>query len=70
MELRRSTDLTRCHNAQHGTFGHECGRPATWTAQKVAAAIPGLGINEPYIFESSFCDDCREFGHEAQAYKG
>lgn len=60
----------KCHNAQRGTYGHECGKPAMWRASKVAPALPGMGMPEPYIFESCFCDDCRKYGHEARAYSG
>ena len=44
----------RCHNAQPGTFGHECGKPATWLAK-----MPGG-------FTTGFCDNCRTHGYEAR----
>lgn len=44
----------RCHNAEPGTFGHECGKPATW----VGTASSG--------FQAGFCDDCKECGWEAR----
>lgn len=43
-----------CHNAQRGTYGHECGKPATW----IGTSSTG--------FESGFCDRCREHGDEAR----
>lgn len=45
----------RCHNSEPGTYGHECGKPATW-----------LGITHDG-FASGFCDHCRQHGHEAKA---
>lgn len=42
-----------CHNAQRGTFGHECGKPATW-----------LGLHPSTGFTSGFCNDCKEHGDE------
>lgn len=42
----------KCHNAEPGTFGHECGRPATW-----------LGTTKSG-FEAGFCDDCQKYGYE------
>lgn len=68
MEHRNAAD-DKCHNAEPGTYGHECGKPAVWVATKIAAPIPGLGIAEPYKFTSSFCDDCRQHGHEARQFK-
>ncbi len=43
-----------CHNAQPGTYGHECGKPATWI---------GTDSNG---FQSGFCDDCKANGYEAR----
>ena len=58
--MNRPTNLYatdgKCHNAQIGTYGHECGRPATW-----------LGIKNPR-WGSGFCDECKEFGHERHEY--
>ena len=42
----------QCHNAEPGTYGHECGKPATW-----------LGTDRNG-FVSGFCDDCRQHGWE------
>lgn len=44
----------KCHNAQPGTFGHECGKPAVWVGTKAGG------------FSSGFCADCKEHGHEAR----
>lgn len=43
-----------CHNAQPGTYGHECGKPATW-----------LGTTRSG-FRSGYCDACKENGYEAR----
>lgn len=46
----------KCHNAEPGTYGHECGKPAQW-----------LGTNQNG-HQSGFCDYCRHHGHEARTY--
>ena len=46
----------RCHNAQTGTYGHECGKPAAWVGTTASG------------FRSGFCNRCREFGDEARAF--
>ena len=43
-----------CHNAEPGTYGHECGKPAAW-----------IGTNHKG-FSSGFCDDCKRHGYEAR----
>lgn len=43
---------TRCRNAQRGTFGHECGKPATWTGTSAGGHASG------------FCDQCKKQGDE------
>lgn len=43
-----------CHNAEPGTYGHECGKPAAW-----------VGVT-PKGFRCGFCADCKERGHEAR----
>jgi len=43
-----------CHNAEPGTYGHECGKPAKWL---------GTGASG---FQSGFCDDCKAHGYEAK----
>lgn len=48
-----STD-GRCHNAEPGTYGHECGKPATW----VGTTARG--------FACGFCDKCKIHGWEAR----
>jgi hypothetical protein len=47
-----------CHNAEPGTFGHECGRIATWIGTKSNG------------FRSGFCDRCKASGTEARAFTG
>jgi hypothetical protein len=44
----------KCHNAQPGTYGHECGKPAVWVG------------TEPSGFQSGFCDACKLSGYEAR----
>ena len=29
----------KCHNANHGTFGHECGKPAAWVGTNKVAPV-------------------------------
>ena len=48
--------MKRCTNAEPDTCGHECGKPAQWTAAK------------PNGYSSTFCDQCRQDGTEARAY--
>lgn len=45
----------KCHNAQAGSFGDECGRSATWIGTKANG------------FRSGYCDGCKANGHEARA---
>lgn len=45
----------KCHNAEPGTYGHECGKPATW-----------LGVSRSG-FVSGFCADCKARGWEARS---
>lgn len=49
-------DDGRCHNAQRGTYGHECRKPAVWLGTK------------PSGWSSGFCDRCRHQGDEAATY--
>lgn len=44
----------KCHNAEPGTFSHECGKPATW-----------IGTNANG-FKSGFCDHCMKNGWDAK----
>lgn len=44
----------RCTNAQPGTYGHECGKPASWIG------TTGTG------FRACFCEHCKVEGHEAR----
>ena len=32
----------RCHNAEPGSFNHECGKPATWIASKATGFRSGF----------------------------
>lgn len=43
-----------CHNANRGSFNHECGRPAVT-----------LGVNR-LGFAMGFCAHCRDHGDEAR----
>ena len=49
-----ATDI--CHNAEPGTYGHECSKPAQWIATK------------PNGFASGFCDDCKRNGWERHGF--
>ena len=44
----------KCTNAEPGSFGHECGKPASWIGKK------GSG------FKACFCDECKVHGYEAR----
>ena len=44
----------KCHNAEPGTYGHECGKPA---------AFIGTTANG---FRSGYCAACRDRGYEAR----
>ena len=46
----------RCHSAPRGTFGHECGKPAT-----------SLGTNA-MAFRTGFCADCIAAGIETAGF--
>lgn len=46
----------KCHNANHGTFGHECGKPASWIGTKANG------------FRSGFCDRCKQDGDERHGF--
>lgn len=45
----------RCINAEPGTFGHECGRPAAFIGTKAATGA-----------QACFCASCKEHGHDAR----
>jgi hypothetical protein len=52
-----------CHNAEPGTYGHECGKSAVWIGTlRRSVLADGSGA-----FKSGFCDDCKQNGFEAQA---
>lgn len=42
----------KCHNADYGTYGHECGKPATWIGMTAKGR------------RSGFCDRCKAVGDE------
>ncbi len=44
----------RCINAEPGTFGHECGKSASFIGTKAATGA-----------QACFCASCRETGHDA-----
>ena len=44
----------KCHNADPGTYNHECGKPATW-----------IGTTKTG-FRSGYCEDCKRHGWEAR----
>ena len=44
----------KCHNAQPGTYGHECGKPAEW-----------IGTTDTG-FRCGYCDKCKRHGWEAK----
>lgn len=44
----------KCHNAEPGTYGHECGKPAAWVGTTASG------------FRSGFCEECRQHGYEAR----
>lgn len=46
----------RCHSARRGSFGHECGKPATI-----------LGTNAS-AFRTGFCADCVAAGIETAGF--
>lgn len=50
-----ATDV-KCHNAQPGTFGHECGKPAQWLGTKTNG------------YQSGFCNHCKQHGYEAREF--
>lgn len=52
----------KCHNANYGTYGHECGKPAVWHADKPSTLLCEIP------FTSSFCDSCKREGDEAPQF--
>jgi hypothetical protein len=48
--------MKRCTNAEPGTYGHECSKPAQWTATNKQG------------HSAAFCDQCKQHGHEDRAY--
>jgi hypothetical protein len=47
----------RCINAEPGTYGHECGKPARWI---------GTDANG---FRACYCDDCKNHGTDGRRVK-
>lgn len=45
----------RCVNAEPGTFGHECSKPATW-----------IGTRQSTGWSGCYCDRCKSHGTEAR----
>ena len=54
MKINSYAEDGKCHNAEPGTFGHECGKPAQWL---------GTFANG---FTSGFCGQCKDSGHDAR----
>jgi len=46
-----------CHNAQRGSYGHECGKPAEY-----------IGTNDN-AFRTGFCAHCAKYGDESFKYR-
>jgi hypothetical protein len=44
----------KCHNAEPGTYGHECGKPAAWIGTTAGG------------FSAGYCADCKRNGSEAR----
>ena len=64
----------KCRNAQAGTYGHECGKPAT--VRVTAPFVDYLDLSYPFILHgptpdetvSTYCDACWSHGHEARRF--
>lgn len=54
--LRNYATDGKCHNAEPGTYGHECGKPAVWIGTDAKG------------FSSGFCDDCKLNGYERHQF--
>lgn len=54
----------RCTNSEPGTFGHECGKAATWKGTRQGSGHIGLGI-APGPVTSFYCSECKAEGFEA-----
>lgn len=44
----------KCHNAEPGSFNHECGKPAAWVGEDRSG------------YRCGFCSDCKRSGYEAR----
>ena len=49
-----------CQNAEPGTYGHECGKPAVWAGEKPSKDT------EAGVWLGCYCDDCKQHGYEAR----
>lgn len=60
----------KCHNANFGTYGHECGKPAAWIASRPAEAMPELNYYPALgeLFTTGFCEECKEHGDERHGF--
>jgi hypothetical protein len=56
VEINTGATDGRCHNAEPGTFNHECGKPATFIGTRSDGFMTG------------FCDACKSNGWEASSY--
>lgn len=69
MTARWVPGVPHCHAAEPGTFGHECGKTATWIGTKVARGhTPGTygATVEALTFRGAFCAECKAHGFEAK----
>lgn len=48
--------MKRCQNAEPGTCGHKCSKPAEWQATNKNGHT------------ATFCDQCKQTGYEARTY--
>lgn len=64
----------KCRNAQHGTYGHECGKTAT--VRVSAPFVDYLDLSYPFIVcgptpdmtVATYCDTCWSHGDEARRF--
>lgn len=62
----------KCHNANNGTMGHECGKAAVWLGGRPVGGPAGhstLDFHEPKWHWSGYCDKCKQTGDEAKHVK-
>lgn len=58
--VHRDRNDGKCHNAEPGTYGHECGKPAEWVGTAPSTMHPGA------TYASGYCDRCKRNGWEAR----